>query len=828
MNIFKYDKTRLMKTVMHKISSFRKRILIGGLIAFFLAISIVVIIFLNEDITQTATFRDQVIIDESEGSLSTNSGLLAMLETEISSHLDLESDLEKEKAKKIEKYLLDLKYRIEALQPPQTGISIDENSNIEKETDQGRLKSWLHPHSLSQINFKNLNLKEYCPDEHKKRPYLLSADEDKEIQIKSFVLIPTPLVPVENGKIKLSTTVKKEVVFSKIIESELVKIIEDLKSEDIWQVYFIPISGFVRILNKGWYKDLIEYYKDILPAIVCFSDRPYFKETMSKNDGFRISNPYIDSSGGIGVIITYSVFIRNENLGIVGMIGADRKIKSLKDILKRVRLGSGKIHKDFQFSSHPIVEKGCGYCHTGKYGNTFDYKYMLKNFDNEALSLSIAEMMENPNKLFRDDLIARMDFPGRESTVYLVRIGENKESGKEEVACFHFNPRYTQRKYLLLTLFFALPLFFIIFLIFLALNFFLSRIRAQKIQTEVMSNLNGGLIIVDRKGNIKFHNSKMAKLIEVSKLKDRNFLSDFLPDDCKSEYEDLIQKSREGFEFAGRIKRPDSSVFPAIISSASINFPGVSKAQMLIIIPSEQLESTIAANFIHGFSHSLKTPIHSILLLVDRMRRKNLPQPKFDQYFSTMQQQVGEFTTMVTNLLRFSKLEIEGIKPNKEINNMGALLRSVVKPLRERATKANIKLIENIPERLPANIDRDMFRVILNNLLENALKYTEEGEISVDAYEKGDQVVISVSDTGIGVPVDEREKIFDKFFRGEAQNVRVKDGIGIGLYVSKKYVIFHDGTLEYEQNIEEEISKKGKEIKKIKKGSKFILKVPKN
>ena len=158
---------------------------------------------------------------------------------------------------------------------------------------------------------------------------------------------------------------------------------------------------------------------------------------------------------------------------------------------------------------------------------------------------------------------------------------------------------------------------------------------------------------------------------------------------------------------------------------------------------------------------------------------------------------------------------------------MAALLRSVVKPLRERAAKANIKLIENIPESLPANIDRDMFRVILNNLLENALKYTEEGEISVDAYEKENQVVISVSDTGIGVPIDEREKIFGKFFRGEAQSVRVKDGIGIGLYVSKKYVTFHDGTLEYESNFKEKINKKGEKIK-TEKGSKFILKVPKN
>ena len=119
-----------------------------------------------------------------------------------------------------------------------------------------------------------------------------------------------------------------------------------------------------------------------------------------------------------------------------------------------------------------------------------------------------------------------------------------------------------------------------------------------------------------------------------------------------------------------------------------------------------------------------------------------------------------------------------------------------------------------------------MFRVILNNLLENALKYTDEGEICVDAYEKGDEVVISVSDTGIGVPEDEREKIFEQFFRGRTPEVRIKDGLGIGLYVSNRYVRLHGGILMYETNIKQDIGEKGK-ISVIEKGAKFTIRIPK-
>ena len=816
-------------TMAHKISSLTlKQVLNLIPLVVVLLISIVVIVYLNNEIANTGKFPDQVIADKYEGSFSENLGFLTMLTAEIPSHLDLKSDIEITKKRIIEKYLLDLKKKIDSLPTPTTGIPIDPTSNIEKEKNPEQLLRWLHRDSLAKIQIENLNLEVYPSPAHPdERPYLFSSDKNKQLQLGSVVLIPKPLVPDKNAneKIELSTTVKKEVVFSKVIEKDLLKAFynKDFKDNDIeiWQAYFIPLSGFVRIskITEKEKENLVEYYRDILPSIACFSDRPYFKRNMEKEEEVRPSYPYIDSAGN-GIIITYSMLIRNENLKIVGMIAIDRKMKPLEDILKNIKLGSAGMPRGFQFKIHPIVKQECSYCHTGKYGKNFDYKYMRKNFSNEALSLAIAEAMENPNEIFKRDIIKRIDFSGRKSTIYLIR------TGTKELACFHFNPDYARRRSQYLALYYVLSFLGIIALMVLALRLFLSRVQAVSIHKEVVSHLNGGLVIVDGPGNIKFHNQKMAELVEQSNLNNKNFTENFLAIETKYEYKDLLQKSRKGFDFAGQIKRADSTVFPAIITSAELNYPGISNAQMLIIIPSEQLERTIASNFIHGFSHTLKTPIQSILLLADRMRRKNLPPPKFDRYFSLMKHQVDEFTIMVTNLLKFSKLEIENTRPSREPHNLAALLRSVVKPFKEKAARANNILIENIPESLQAHLDRDMLRVILNNLMENAMKYTAGGEISVEAYEKGNEIVISVSDTGIGVPGDERERIFDKFFRGSAPEVRLKDGIGIGLYLSKKYAKLHGGDLIYEPNTKKEINEKGKRVV-IEKGSKFIIHFPK-
>lgn len=796
-----------------------KKILIWGSLTLILAASIVIIIYLNNRITFTARFRDKVITNKYDGTLSEYLGFSTMLTAEISSQLDLTSVEEKNKTGTIKNRLMKFKKKIERLAAPLSGISIDENSNIEKVDKASELISWLHQSSLEKMNYKNLNLQpcqKHDWNDCNSRPYLYSSEEDENVE--SVVWIPAPLVNVEKGIIKLSNTLKKEVGFSKIIERDLVRILGDLKSEDLLQVYFIPMSGFVRIINKQK-EDLIEYYKDILPPIACFSDRPYFKKTMTSPGECRMSNPYIDSAGN-GIVITYSVLVTNKNLEIVGMIGVDRIIKSLEAIFKNVKLGGASMPRDFQLSRHEIVDKQCGHCHTGKYGDKFDYIYMRKNSKNIEISLAFAEVMENPNRIFKGDNIARMDFPGSESTIYLVR------TGTKEVTCFHFNPGFRERRYLYTTLYYLLSLGGIFILLFLAVKLFLSRIKATRIHSEVVSHLNGGLIILDGSGNIQFHNHRMAHMVEEANLQNKNFPARFLAYESKSDYRDLLQKSPKGFEFSGRITRSDGTVFPAIITGASIDYPGVSRAQMLVVIPSEQLESTIAANFIHSFSHALKTPVQSILLLADRLRRKKVPQEKFDRYFSLMKQQANEFTTMVTNLMRFSKLEIENIRPLKENHNLAALLRSAAKSFREKAERLKIRLNEyNIPERLMIDIDKDMFRVILNNLLENALKYSQEGEISIEAYEKGDEVVICVSDTGFGVPEDEREKIFNKFFRGRDPEVRVKDGIGIGLYVSLKYVKLHEGTLTYEPNKKEEINERGKETV-IEKGSKFIIRIP--
>jgi two-component system phosphate regulon sensor histidine kinase PhoR len=244
---------------------------------------------------------------------------------------------------------------------------------------------------------------------------------------------------------------------------------------------------------------------------------------------------------------------------------------------------------------------------------------------------------------------------------------------------------------------------------------------------------------------------------------------------------------------------------------------------MLILLDSSELELVIGSKFVHSFSHALKTPAHGILLLADSFRRRRA-QRKFDFYFSMMELQIREFSGLIDNVLQFSELEMKEVEIKKEPINLAALLRSIAKVASKRAEEKDLLFEEQIPEKLPVHADAGMMRIVFNNLIDNALKYTEKGRIGIRALDSISQVEVSVYDTGIGIPEEDRDRIFDNFFRSSAPNVKAREGLGIGLHVSRRYVELHGGTLELAcssipQESETGISKPG--------GSKFTVTLPK-
>jgi len=173
--------------------------------------------------------------------------------------------------------------------------------------------------------------------------------------------------------------------------------------------------------------------------------------------------------------------------------------------------------------------------------------------------------------------------------------------------------------------------------------------------------------------------------------------------------------------------------------------------------------------------------------------------------------------SLVEDLLNLSRIEDGRMKYDWTTEDLGEIVGSVVEELAEPAKRKNLPVIWRAPkEKLLAQVDRNKIRNVIFNLIDNALKYTEEGQITVHLKQEKKSIVVSVTDTGRGITADQLTKLFSKFSRVESDSSKRTvsvAGFGLGLYVAKLIVKDHKGDAWAES-------------KGLGKGSTFFMRVP--
>ena len=205
------------------------------------------------------------------------------------------------------------------------------------------------------------------------------------------------------------------------------------------------------------------------------------------------------------------------------------------------------------------------------------------------------------------------------------------------------------------------------------------------------------------------------------------------------------------------------------------------------------------SNFLSVVSHELKTPLHSIKGFVDIIlmgRTGDISETQRD-FLNTVRSQTDHLQTLIQDLLEFSRLESGQVKLRLEQVSVAKVAGEVVDNLTPMADEKGVMLQSKVPVDL-SSIEADRMRItqVLTNLAHNAIKFTPEGgSVTVGAADLRDQVMIFVSDTGIGIPAYEREKIFDRFYQVDGTTTRQYRGTGLGLTICKHIVEYHQGRI---------------------------------
>lgn len=202
--------------------------------------------------------------------------------------------------------------------------------------------------------------------------------------------------------------------------------------------------------------------------------------------------------------------------------------------------------------------------------------------------------------------------------------------------------------------------------------------------------------------------------------------------------------------------------------------------------------------FFANISHELRTPMTYLKGYANVLKEKLYQtEEEKDQYLDIIYQESIRLTAMIEDLFELSKMEEGKIQLTLEWIDLSEIIESAVQKTRLQASEKGLVIQSRIQDDLPlVHGDRHRMAQIFINLLDNAIRYTSHGTISVKVWRNFDRIKIYVEDTGIGIPEEELPYIFDRFYRVEKSRSREFGGTGLGLAIVKNLVELQGGTIQ--------------------------------
>jgi len=316
----------------------------------------------------------------------------------------------------------------------------------------------------------------------------------------------------------------------------------------------------------------------------------------------------------------------------------------------------------------------------------------------------------------------------------------------------------------------------------------------QERLAAVLAHMADGVLITDERGQVALINQEAAKLLDTDETEalGRTFAQVVHHHQLIKLWQQCRELGQEQYQVV-EVSRQD------LFLQAIMTPFQEAKAQGCLIILQDltrirRLE-TIRRDFISNISHELRTPLAGLKALVDTLRAGALDDPPAAQRFlNRMDTEVDTLTQMVQELLELSRIESGQVPLRLTATPVADLILEPADRLLPQAERAGLALNVDLPPELPVVwADSERIRQVITNLVHNAIKFTPEGgHVTIAAEQAGDEVVIAVRDTGIGIPAEALSRIFERFYKAHRER---SGGSGLGLAIAKHIVQGHGGRI---------------------------------
>jgi two-component system phosphate regulon sensor histidine kinase PhoR len=326
----------------------------------------------------------------------------------------------------------------------------------------------------------------------------------------------------------------------------------------------------------------------------------------------------------------------------------------------------------------------------------------------------------------------------------------------------------------------------------LALSGRTTAVEAERARlAAVLDRMTDGVLIADAGGQVQFANPAVERLFDIQKAVGRRVVEVLhqprLIETWRSSRE-TGETREESVELSARKRFLQLVVLPDLQAGGSLLL-----VQDLTRV--RRLE-TVRRDFVSNISHELRTPLASLKALTETLRDGALEDPKAaSRFLGRIETEVDALSQMATELLELSRIESGQVPLELKSVSAAALLLSAAERMRAQVERAGLVLrIDTSQDMTEVRADPPRLEQVLVNLIHNAVKFTRPGgEVILAAYTEENFVCFSIRDTGEGIPADDLERIFERFYK--ADRARSGGGTGLGLSISRHLVEAHGGRI---------------------------------
>ena len=316
---------------------------------------------------------------------------------------------------------------------------------------------------------------------------------------------------------------------------------------------------------------------------------------------------------------------------------------------------------------------------------------------------------------------------------------------------------------------------------------------------SILSYMTDGVLATNRRGQIIMINDMAKRQLGVERddALNQNIL-ELLKIEEEYELRDLITQSPELMIYSQNVNGEYISlrVRFALIRRESGFISGL--VAVLHDTTEQEKEERERRLFVSNVSHELRTPLTSVKSYLEALDEGALTEPVAPDFIKVSLDETNRMMRMVTDLLHLSRIDNETSHLDVELINFTAFITFILNrfdKMRSQDDEKKYELVRDYPiNSVWIEIDTDKMTQVIDNILNNAIKYSPDGgKITVTMKTTDDQMILSISDQGLGIPKQDLPKIFDRFYRVDRARSRAQGGTGLGLAIAKEIIKQHKG-----------------------------------